>query len=223
MTPGTGPAGPGTGSAGAAVRRGRGGVSTAGVLPAASALAAALLLLGCWIEPAQRSELEQTESGPGLETRVRRALAASAAAWNRGDLEGFMAVYLESPETTYVGGGGLQVGYDAIRQRYAPLFRSGAERDSLRFDELRVRRISGDVAVGTARWVLHRAGRVTGSGPFTLVLRQVRGTWKIVHDHSSADPDGPDAGSEEGSAAGQGGEDGAAGDASGQDGRPADG
>lgn len=176
------------------------------------AWAAVLVLAGCWVEPAEKAELEQTSSEVRLETRVRGLLDRSAAAWNRGDLEGFMSVYLQSPETTYLGESGLRTGYDAIRQRYAPLFRAGAERDSLRFEELRVRSVGEDVAVGTARWVLHRGGETTGAGPFTLVLRRVDGSWRIVHDHSSSDPPGtagdagarPDEGDRSAGTAGEG-------------------
>jgi len=160
------------------------------VRPSLPAMLVAVLLVaaGCWVESAENAELERTSSEVRLESRVDSMLEQSAGAWNRGDLEGFMSVYLQSSETSYVGGSGLRTGYDAIHQRYAPLFREGASRDSLRFEELRVRSIDEDVAVGTARWVLHRDNRVTGSGPFTLVLRRVDGSWKIVHDHSSSDP-----------------------------------
>lgn len=163
---------------------------------AAVGLVLVLAAAGCWVEEAERAELEETETGPGLDARVRTMLAASAAGWNRGDLDAFMAVYKQDSQTSYVGGTGLKRGYEAIRQRYAPLFGSGAERDSLRFEDLRVRKVADDVAVGVARWVLHREGEVTGSGPFTLVLQQTGEGWKIVHDHSSSDPEPADEGGE---------------------------
>lgn len=182
--------------------------------PAVLAATALVVLLGaaCWVEPVDRAELEESESGPGLEERVASALEASADAWNRGDLEGFMSVYLQSPRTTYVGSTGLEVGYEAIRQRYAPLFEPGAARDSLAFESLRIRALGDDVAVGTARWVLRDGDEVTGSGPFTLVLQRTEGGWRIVHDHSSSDPDAGDAAA----GGGAGGDDaGAGGDATG--------
>lgn len=173
-----------------AVRRAAGpGTGPALAARAVAAAVLAVLLGACWVEPVDRAELEESESGPGLEERVAAALDASADAWNRGDLEGFMSVYLQSPRTTYVGSTGLEVGYEAIRQRYAPLFEPGADRDSLAFESLRVRALGDDVAVGTARWVLREDGEVTGSGPFSLVLRRANGDWKIVHDHSSSDPE----------------------------------
>ena len=46
-------------------------------------------------------------------------------------------------------------------------------------------------AIATARWILYQGDTVTGSGPFTLVLRHTSGGWKIIHDHSSSDPAPP--------------------------------
>jgi len=128
------------------------------------------------------------EGDADIQTAVEVMLAESADAWNRGELEGFIDDYVVSEHTTYIGGGGLLVGYDSIRARYAPLFEPGAQRDSLRFEDVRVRRLAAVEAIATARWILHRDGTVTGSGPFTLVLRHTSAGWKIIHDHSSSDP-----------------------------------
>jgi len=45
-----------------------------------------------------------------------------------------------------------------------------------------------DHILATARYVLHRGDSVTGSGPFTLILERREDTWKIIHDHTNADP-----------------------------------
>lgn len=147
-----------------------------------AALAAAA---GCWIERVPPEEGDG--DGGGVAERAEELLRESARAWNTGDLTGFMVPYLDSPSTTYLGEGGLRRGIGSIRDRYAPLFRPGAERDSLRFEAISVRRLGGDHALVTARWVLHREDRITGSGPFTLVLRRTDGGWRILHDHSSSD------------------------------------
>lgn len=166
------------------------------LLPVA-VLAVALLTVGlggCRIEPAENEELREARSAEDLRSRVEAMLEASAEGWNAGELDVFMAVYADSPATTYVGGSGLRVGYEAIRERYAPLFRPGADRDSLRFEDLRVRALGPDVALGISRYVLQEGGEVTGSGPFTLVLSRVGDEWRIVHDHSSSDPEFVDSG-----------------------------
>lgn len=142
---------------------------------------------GCRVVHVPETEADGEEAA-ALRAQVASMLAEAAAAWNRGDLDAFMADYERSPRTTYIGGAGLVVGWDGIRERYAPLFVPGAERDSLRFEALRVRPLGQRHALATARYVLEREDEATGSGPFTLVLLRVEGRWRIIHDHSSADP-----------------------------------
>jgi ketosteroid isomerase-like protein len=144
-------------------------------------LAATFLASGC------RIEIEDTDDS-NVQVAVERMLAESAEAWNRGDLSGFMDDYLESGNTTYIGGPGLVTGYDSIVARYAPYFDPGAARDSLRFEAVRVRRLAAVDALATARYILYRGDTITASGPFTLVLRHTSRGWKIIHDHSSSDP-----------------------------------
>lgn len=154
------------------------------VAPLPWVLATGLVLSGCSIETEEAGDWD-------LQGSVERMLTESAEAWNRGELDGFMDDYLESQNTTFIGGGGLLTGYDAIRERYAPLFEPGAARDSLRFADVRARRLAAVEALATGRWVLYRRDETTGSGPFTLVLRHTSRGWKIIHDHSSSDPQPP--------------------------------
>lgn len=157
-----------------------------GVAGTAVLVLAATVLPGCWIRDVGDTDQDR-DTPPAITVQVREMLADAAAAWNRGDLESFMGDYERSPRTTYIGGGGRLVGFDAIRTRFAPAFRPGAERDSLRFEDLQVRALGQRYALATARYVLHRGGEVTSSGPFTLVLLSVEGRWKIIHDHTSTD------------------------------------
>lgn len=118
---------------------------------------------------------------------IEAMLRASAAAWNRGDLDAFMADYARDARTGFVAEGRVQRGFDWIRDRYAPAFAPGAARDSLRFERVEARPLGADYALATARYVLLRGDSVTGSGPFTLVLHRTAEGWKILHDHTSRD------------------------------------
>jgi ketosteroid isomerase-like protein len=113
--------------------------------------------------------------------------ASEAAAWNRGDLDAFMSDYAPGDLPTYVAGGHLVRGFDAIRSRYAPRFAPGARRDSLRIEELQVRPITDRYVLLTARYILFRGDSTTASGPFTLLMERRPEGWKILHDHSSSD------------------------------------
>ncbi len=155
---------------------------------AACGLAVWVAATGCRIEPTN-GRGAPTIVEPSLVTQVAEILATQADAWNGGDLEAFMSAYDRSPSTSFIGATGLLEGFDAIRGSYAPRFEPGVTRDSLRFEELHARSLDPRFAVVTARYVLHREGAITSTGPFTLVLMNVEGGWRIVHDQSAADPE----------------------------------
>ena len=118
---------------------------------------------------------------------MTQQLERSAADWNRGDLDAFVADYARDTATTFVDHGRAQHGFKFIRSRYAPRFAPGAQRDSLRFEAVEARPLGARYALVTARYILYRGGRTTASGPFTLVLENRPDGWKIIHDHSSGD------------------------------------
>ncbi|MGH7672257.1 MAG: YybH family protein [Gemmatimonadales bacterium] len=116
-------------------------------------------------------------------------LERSAGDWNRGDLAGFMSDYARDSLTGYVSGGHVQYGWQPLYDRYqATYFAPGKSRDSLAFEEIRVRALTPDFAYATARFKLVRGASVVASGPFTLVLQRQGDRWRILHDHTSADP-----------------------------------
>lgn len=44
---------------------------------------------------------ESTSRGTGIEAEIRAVLSAQVAAWNRGDIDGFMNGYARSPATEF--------------------------------------------------------------------------------------------------------------------------
>lgn len=127
------------------------------------------------------------------QAEITAMLTRSASDWNRGDLAGFMGDYAQDSLTSYVTGGHVQYGWQKLFDRYqANYFAPGKSRDSLTFEEVRVRPLTTDLAYATARFQLHRHGAkgdsIVASGPFTLILQKRGARWQILHDHTSADP-----------------------------------
>jgi len=145
------------------------------------------ILIGLALAAVAGCQPRPAETG-GLLAEVRALLTRSAAAWNAGDLDGFVSDYSVDSLTAFVSGGRPQYGYDWIRNHYAPTFAVGAQRDSLRFETITARSLGTAHALATARFVLFRRDSVTASGPFTLVLTRTDGRWLIIHDHTSSDP-----------------------------------
>jgi len=144
------------------------------------AVAALWWSTACTAPPAPRSD-------PPRE--IAAVLDHSAAAWNRGDLAAFMSDYARDSLTSFVAGGHVQYGWQQLYDHYqAGYFAPGRSRDSLSYGELRVRTLTTDLALCTARFALHRGEQVVASGPFTLIFVKHGDRWLIIHDHTSADP-----------------------------------
>ena len=113
-------------------------------------------------------------------------LEAQAAAWNRGDLEGYMAGYLRSDALVFTSGGkirhGWQDAYDHYKARYGS---DKASMGALTFEVLEIDPIGADGAVVLGRWKL--AGPQAAGGVFSVVLERRAEGWKIIHDHTSVD------------------------------------
>lgn len=117
---------------------------------------------------------------------VRAVLDAQVEAWNRGDLEAFMAGYWRSPDLVFQSGSTVTRGWQATLERYRKRYQSeGKEMGRLRFEELDVQPLGADAAFIRGRWRLTMKDGSEPNGLFTLLARRIDGEWKIVHDHTS--------------------------------------
>jgi beta-aspartyl-peptidase (threonine type) len=124
--------------------------------------------------------------GPSAEDAIRQVLDAQVAAWNRGDLEAFMAGYWASPELSFFSAGNRTQGWEATLERYRKRYQSeGQEMGRLTFSELKVDVLGPDSALVRGRWQLVRSKDRPG-GLFTLIFRRFPEGWRIVHDHTSS-------------------------------------
>ena len=137
---------------------------------------AAMLLMGAQIALA----------APTPERAVLAAMADSAAGWNSGNLNRFMAIYSDDPGTSYVVKDGIVSGKAVIAKSYAPRFapEMAEKRGMLSFDRLRFVVLDATHALLIARFRL-KIGSKEETGATSLVFRHEAGGWKIIADHSS--------------------------------------
>ena len=120
------------------------------------------------------------------EAAVMEVLDMQARAWNNGDLNAFMAGYLDSPDTTYTSGGTIVHGYDALMKRYQDRYGNDrASMGTLSFSDVRVEQLGADFAYCSGLWFLRRDDKPELEGVFTLVWRRTPAGWRIIHDHTS--------------------------------------
>ena len=148
------------------------------MMKALSTVLLALVLAGCSVH------IRKTPEQAQLRTEIVAALEESAAGWNQGDLESFLAPYSDS--TTFVGSGGLVRGKEQLRGMYSRSYWRGGARptQTLRFEDIEVRPLGTDHALAVGRYVL-TGGERPQSGWFSLTWARTPTGWRIVHDHSS--------------------------------------
>ena len=114
---------------------------------------------------------------------IRAVLDAQAAAWNRGDIDAYMAGYAQSDDTMFVGTD-VTRGWTKVRDRYKAKYDSRAKMGTLVFSDLDLRPLGNNDVVVTGAWKLTREAD-TPHGRFTLIFHRRPEGWRIVYDHSS--------------------------------------
>lgn len=120
------------------------------------------------------------------ERDIRSVLEAQQAAWNRGDIEGFMSGYESSEATAFVRAT-ITHGYQQVLENYHRRYPTKAKMGALTFSDIEVRPLGADYASVIGRFHLSRSADAGGdkSGIFTLLFRKTTGGWKIILDHTS--------------------------------------
>lgn len=115
---------------------------------------------------------------------IRRVMDAQAAAWNAGDIEGYMQGYWKSPELVFISGDSVTKGWQPTLDRYKKRYDSRAKMGTLAFSDLEIEVLSKDAAKVLGSWALVREAD-NPKGKFTLIFRKFKDGWRIVHDHTS--------------------------------------
>jgi len=128
------------------------------------------------------------EAAPArIEEEVRALLEEQVAAWNRGDIEDFMAGYWKSSATAFVSSNGITRGWQNLLERYRRAYPDRKAMGTLTFSEIEITELSPHAALVLGRWQLERTSDRPG-GVFTLVAQKRPEGWRIIHDHTSTVP-----------------------------------
>lgn len=120
----------------------------------------------------------------GDEAAIFSVLEGQNAAWNRGDLDGFMKGYWESDSMMFVGKSGVTYGWANTLNNYRKGYPDTAAMGKLTFTNIKVKRLSKKYYFIVGKWYLKRSiGDV--SGHYNLLMEKINGRWVIVADHSS--------------------------------------
>jgi ketosteroid isomerase-like protein len=116
---------------------------------------------------------------------IRAVLDKQVAAWNQGDIDGYMAGYDKSPQTIFISGDSVTRGWQTVRDRYKKRYDSREKMGTLEFKEVETTMQDRNTAVVIGAWGLKRAND-NPHGRFTLIMKRLPEGWRIVHDHTSS-------------------------------------
>lgn len=117
-------------------------------------------------------------------TGIRKLLEQQTKAWNKGDIEGFMQTYWKSDSLLFIGKSGITKGWNQTLANYKKAYPGKEAMGTLTFDIIKITMLTPADSFVVGKWTLTRmAGNL--SGHYTLLLKKIKGEWKIIADHSS--------------------------------------
>ena len=152
---------------------------------------AQLLLLGCCVFAAQTISTAQqspddSENKAALQA-IQSTLDAQVAAWNAGDIPGFMAGYVNSAYLRFASGNTVTSGWDSTLQRYQSRYAGRNAMGTLAFRDITITPLCAEYAEVFGRFHLSRDSDVgDATGLFTLLMKNTNGRWLVWHDHTSS-------------------------------------
>ena len=135
-----------------------------------------LLTLPCMAQTAA----QKTE----IEIEILEVMTKQSAAWNRGDVAGFMQGYWNSDKLVFASGDQVTRGWQPTLDRYKKSYDSKAKMGELTFTDIEVNVLSKEIAVVLGSWALKRE-KDNPKGKFTLIFQRLKEGWQIIHDHTS--------------------------------------
>ena len=120
------------------------------------------------------------------EASIRKVLDDQVAAWNRGDIPGFMDGYDKSESTTFVSTT-VTRGHAQVLAGYLKRYPTPEKMGTLRFSDLEIHALGTDYASVLGRFHLERSKEAGGeaAGIFTLLFHKTASGWKVILDHTS--------------------------------------
>lgn len=149
-------------------------------------LVIAVVFAGAWFVLNQLPGAAQTPEPVEVKKSIQLVLELQSAAWNKGDLKGFMIGYWQSPDLSFFSGNSKTKGWQATLDRYQKKYQGdGKEMGKLSFSELSIELLGADHALVKGRFTLDLE-KEHPTGLFTLIMKKLPAGWRIIHDHTSS-------------------------------------
>ncbi len=117
-------------------------------------------------------------------SEVKDIMKKQEAAWNKADIEGFMAYYWKSDSLKFIGTKGITYGWQKTLDNYKKNYPTPEAMGVLTFENNTLEQLSPTKIFVIGKWHLKRKEGDVG-GAYTLLWKKINGKWVIVVDHTS--------------------------------------
>ncbi|MBK7667703.1 MAG: nuclear transport factor 2 family protein [Sphingobacteriaceae bacterium] len=117
-------------------------------------------------------------------SEVKEAMQKQEIAWNKADVEGFMAYYWKSDSLKFIGSKGITYGWQKTLDNYKKNYPNADAMGVLTFENNTIEQLSPNKIFVIGKWSLKRKEGDVG-GHYTLLWKKLNGKWVIVVDHTS--------------------------------------
>lgn len=137
-----------------------------------------LILHACKTQKISSSNYEASKQ------EIMTMMLQTAKDWSNGDLEAFMQGYIKSDSLKFVGSSGITYGWEQTLENYKKGYPTKDHTGTLTFKLLEFDQLADDVFLVIGEFHLKRTIG-DADGMFSIVLKRIKGEWKIIADHSS--------------------------------------
>ncbi len=116
---------------------------------------------------------------------VKELLLAQQKDWNNGDIPAFMEGYWKSDQLQFIGSKGITYGWESTLNNYIKGYPNKEAMGQLAFELLGVDLQSRKVVSVTGKFILTRSNGEVLDGHFLLIVKKIKGEWRIIADHTS--------------------------------------
>lgn len=129
-------------------------------------------------------EKKSNDSYEKSKNEITSMMLQQAEDWSKGDIEAFMQGYIKSEDLKFVGSKGITYGWKQTLENYKKNYPGKEYTGVLTFNLLEFDQLADEVFLVIGEFHLKRTVG-DADGMFSIILKRIKGEWKIISDHSS--------------------------------------
>ena len=119
--------------------------------------------------------------------KIKEVLSKQEAAWNQGDIFGFMLGYWQSEKLQFSSRDVTTYGWVNTYEKYQKNYPTNEKMGKLQFEIIDLKLMSDTTAIVNGKWELIRKSSEPLAGGFVLTFQKFNNDWLIIKDVTTSD------------------------------------